>query len=176
MILLLVFCIYTEQNFNNLLLLRDIKDLSKQKDLLNKCICMLTRDGKKSIAERIVQKSFYIIREKAKKNPTVVFAKAVHNVQPLFELRNVRISGKPHAIPALIPLLRQQSIALRWIIQSARNFQHTNKNKSPKISFSFILAKHILDASKKRGEAFQKKINLHKTGELNRAFLHKRWW
>jgi len=165
-------------------LLSTIRDQSKKdgivrptfevQNALDKMVCILTRDGKKAKAERIILQTLTILRRDTYKDPKFIFAKALENVEPLFELKNVRISGKTHLVPALITKERQQGIALRWIVETARKEKKTYKEN--KIPFSRILANQISDASKKRGQAFYKKINLHKTAEANRAFAHKRWW
>jgi small subunit ribosomal protein S7 len=142
--------------------------------MVSKLTCMLTQDGKKSKAESIVQYAFISIREEFNLNPINVFLKALDNVKPLFELRNIRKSGKSQPIPALIKQDRQQGIALRWIVEATRAEKKSTKNRLK--PFHVLLAKQLYEASIRKGEAFQKKQNVHKIGEANRAFAHSRWW
>jgi len=148
--------------------------LSQIQKLKKKIICIITKDGKKAIAEKILFNTFFYLRKKTKKNPCTTFLKAIQNVKPLFELRLQRVSRKIHKIPKLISTTRQESIALRWIVQTARQEKRTNRKK--KIPFSRVLALHLMDASKKKGPAFQKKISIYKTAESNRSYISKKTW
>ncbi len=143
-------------------------------DLVQKLTSMLTQDGKKSKAERLVLDAFILIRQEYNINPLNVFLKALDNVKPLFELRNIRKSGKSQPIPALIKQDRQEGIALRWIVSATRADKKSSKNRNK--PFHSLLAKQLLEASMKKGEAFQKKQSIHKIGEANRALAHSRWW
>jgi len=149
---------------------------------VDKFTCMLTRSGKKSKAERIIQEAFRYLRlaethskdKYSSISPYSIFIQALENVKPLFELRKVRVSGAIHQIPALIKQSRQEGIALRWIVQATRAEKKTQKSRHK--PFSELLAKQLLDASCKKGEAFLKKQTVHKIGESNRAFARSRWW
>jgi ribosomal protein S7 len=103
--------------------------------------------------------------------PSGLLYTAIENVTPSLEVRNVRIGGRTYQVPAIIPKSRQQTIAFRWIIDSAKKRKKKNKN-----SFAECLAFELVDAYKKQGYAFQKRDELHKIAEANRAYIRYRWW
>ena len=127
---------------------------------------IMTR-GKKSIAEKIVYKSFDIMAEKTGKGALEVFQKALDNARPLLEVKPRRIGGATYQIPIEVKSERGMSIVMRWI----RNFARTKKGKPMEIK----LADEILDAFKGEGSAMKKREDTHKMAEANKAFAHYRW-
>ena len=49
-----------------------------------------------------------------------VFETAINNVKPLIEVRSKRVGGASYQVPMQVSPKRQQSLAFRWITQSAR--------------------------------------------------------
>lgn len=97
--------------------------------------------------------------------------KAVANVVPFLEVRKVRRKGTTRQVPSTIKENRQQSLALRWLVEGAKSRKKKSKN-----SFSQCLSAEIVDAYKKQGSARQKRNELHKLAQSNRTFLRYRWW
>ena len=95
---------------------------------------------------------------------------AIINVSPFLEIRKVRVSGKTRQIPSMIQKNRQQTLAIRWLIEAAK------KRKKKTNSFSECLATEFLGAVEKQGFARQKRNELHKIAHSNRTFLRYRWW
>jgi len=62
---------------------------------------------------------------------------------------------------------RQQSLAIRWIIQAARE-------RKGKPMFE-RLAAELEAAYKKEGAAITKRENVHRMAEANKAFAHFAW-
>jgi small subunit ribosomal protein S7 len=70
---------------------RDIKaDPIYQSPLVSKFINCVMFDGKRSTAERIIYKSFDIIKDKTGDDPVKVFKKAIDNVKPSLEVKSRR--------------------------------------------------------------------------------------
>ena len=61
--------------------------------LVSKFINCVMTGGKRSTAERILYKSFDIIKEKTGDEPLKVFKKAVDNVKPSLEVKSRRVGG-----------------------------------------------------------------------------------
>ena len=101
-----------------------------------------------------------------------IFCQSIENVKPIFEVKRIRIAGSTQQIPSLVPFQRQESLAIRWIIQAAKD----RKKKSDKIHFEECLALEIIEVFKKQGSARHKRDELHKIAEANRAYSHYRWW
>lgn len=125
-------------------------------------IQFLMKDGKKSKAQSIFRKTLEILKNSS------VSTLALQNIQPIFEIKRVRVAGATREVPCLVPLARQEGLALRWLIDAANE----RKRKNPTLFFEQCLATEIEEASKGVGIARQKRDQLHKTAEANRAFVH----
>jgi small subunit ribosomal protein S7 len=124
-------------------------------------------DGKKSVAETIVYGALSTIETKTKANPLTVFQQALDNVMPSIEVRSRRVGGATYQVPVEVRTDRQQALAIRWLIESARKRgEHTMKER---------LSGELMDASNNRGNAVKKREDTHKMAEANRAFSHYRW-
>ena len=88
--------------------------------LVAKFINCMMKDGKKSVAESIFYKALNIIKEKTGKNPLEVFEKAVENVKPVLEVKSRRVGGATYQVPIEVRPERRISLAVKWIINSAR--------------------------------------------------------
>ncbi len=135
--------------------------------LVAKFINCMMRDGKKSVAERIFYQALDIIGQKTGKNPLEVFEKAVENVKPIMEVKSRRVGGATYQVPIEVRPERRISLAVKWLIQSAR--ARGEKGMVNK------LANELLDAYNNRGGAIKKKEDTHRMAEANRAFAHYRW-
>jgi small subunit ribosomal protein S7 len=134
---------------------------------LVKFINQVMRRGKKTIARKIVYKSFDIIKEKTKKDPLEVFEQALKNAAPLLEVKPKRIGGATYQVPREVKRERRLTLATRWIIQAAR----LKKGKSMKEK----LAEELIEAANNQGFAVKKKEDTHRMAEANRAFAHFAW-
>src|SRR5215475_12258424 len=147
---------------------RDIAaDPLYQSPLVTKFINCIMSGGKRSTAERIIYKSFEIIKEKTSDDPLKVFKKAVDNVKPSLEVKSRRVGGSNYQVPVEVNPARRTSLALRWIIGFAR--------KRPERTMMQKLANELLDAANLRGGAVKKREDTHKMAEANKAFAHYRW-
>jgi|SRR3972149_5840001 len=136
--------------------------------LVSKFINSLMTCGKKSVAHRVFYGAMDIIADKIKDtSPLEVFETAVNNVKPLIEVRSKRIGGASYQVPMQVNSKRQQSLAFRWIIQSARA-----KKGKPMCD---RLASELVDAYNEHGGAMTTRENIHKMAEANKAFAHFAW-
>jgi len=138
-----------------------------QSVLVAKFINHVMRKGKKTIAQKIVYGAFDIIKEKTKKDPLEVFHQALKNATPQLEVRPRRVGGATYQVPFPVPQHRGITLAMRWIISSAKS----KKGKPMKEK----LAEELIQASKNMGNAVRKKEETHKMAEANRAFAHFAW-
>ncbi len=135
--------------------------------VVTKFINKMMYDGKKSIAEKIIYSSFNKIEEKTNEKGIDVFQKALENVKPLVEVRSRRVGGATYQVPVEVRADRQQSLSIRWILESTRK-----RNERTMID---RLANELIDAANEKGNAFKKKEEVHKMAEANKAFAHYRW-
>lgn len=135
--------------------------------LLQRLINKVMERGKKSKAEKIVYGALQIIHERTKRNPLEVLAEAIRNCIPLVETRPRRVGGATYQVPIEVRPARRISLALRWIVQAAREREEK--------TMAHRLASELIEASQGRGGAVRMKEEMHRIAEANRAFAHYRW-
>ncbi len=131
--------------------------------LINK---VMTR-GKKSTAERIIYGALNIMEQRGAKDPVTALEQAIKNATPLLEVKPRRVGGATYQVPVEVQPDRAQSLALRWLIKSAR--ARAGKSMADK------LAAELTDAANGQGVTIKKRDDTHKMAEANRAFAHYRW-
>lgn len=142
-------------------------DVRYNSELVARFCNKLLLNGKKSVAMRLIYDAFAIIEQRTKKPALEVFEAAVKNATPLIEVRPRRVGGATYQIPMEVRPERRMSLALRWLVQSAR--QRSGKSMAEK------LAAELMDASAGQGASVKKKDDTHRMAEANRAFAHYRW-
>jgi small subunit ribosomal protein S7 len=135
------------------------------------------KDGKKTVAEKIVYKAMEVIKEKEKRDPLEVLVQAITTAGPKMEVRPRRVGGASYQVPQEVRGDRREALAIRWIIQAAkkRNAKDFVNGKKGIPVMSYKLAQELIDAQKGLGEAIKKRDNTHRMAEANRAFAHFRW-
>jgi len=123
--------------------------------------------GKKGIAERVVYGAFEVIEKRFQQEGINVFHRALENVRPVVEVRSRRVGGANYQVPTEVRPERRNTLAIRWIVQSAR--ARSEKSMLERLAAEFF------EASQNRGNAVKKKEETHKMAEANRAFAHYRW-
>ena len=136
--------------------------------LLSKFINCLMYDGKKATAQRVVYGALKIVEGRVKDmKPIDVFELALNNVKPNIEVRSRRVGGANYQVPMAVGRKRQQSLAIRWMLEASRS-----KSGKP---MHERLAEEIIAASKKEGAAMTTRENVHKMADANKAFAHFAW-
>jgi small subunit ribosomal protein S7 len=133
-----------------------------QNERLKKFVNYVMKEGKKTLAQKIINGTFDILREKGYTNPEEVFDKAIDNVAPKIECRPKRVGGAIFQVPTEVPPGRSFALAARWILGAARG-------KSGK-DFCHFLAQELIDAATETGVAVKKKLDVYKMAEANKAF------
>jgi small subunit ribosomal protein S7 len=144
-----------------------IPDSKYNNKLISKFIKSMMRDGKKSIAEKMLYDAFDIIEKRTNESPVKIFEKAIDNVRPLIEVKSRRVGGSTYQVPTEIRPSRRTALGIRWIIGFAR--------KRPEKSMDRKLAGELLDAANNRGASAKKREDTHKMADANKAFAHYRW-
>lgn len=135
--------------------------------LVNMTIRRIMKDGKKSLAARILYDALSIISERTGAEPMETFEKAIKNLTPLVEVKARRVGGATYQVPMEVRTSRGSSLALRWLIAFSRK-------RSGK-TMSMNLANEIMDAANETGGAIKKREETHKMAEANKAFAHYRY-
>ena len=135
--------------------------------LVTKFINNVTRHGKKNTAERIFYGALQLMEERTGDDPVKIFKRAMDNVKPQVEVKSRRVGGSTYQVPVEVSNDRQQSLAIRWLI----NFAQSRHEKTMTVK----LAGEFLDAATMRGATIKKRDDTHRMAEANKAFAHYRW-
>ena len=136
-------------------------------DLVEKFICSMMWDGKKSTAQRVFYAAMDQVAKKTNDEALKIFKKALENAKPLLEVKTRRVGGANFQVPVEVNNFRRQSLAIRWILQYSR--ERSGKTMTDR------LADELIDAANARGGAIKKKEDVHRMAEANKAFAHYRW-
>lgn len=136
-------------------------------ELVSQLINKVMRDGKKSVAQKLVYDAFEIAEERLNTPALEIFEQALDNVRPVVEVRPRRVGGSTYQVPMEVRPERRVSLGLRWMVQAARS----------RGSRTFVenLANEIMDAYNRTGAAVRKREEVHRMAEANKAYSHFRW-
>lgn len=153
-------------------------------DVMSKFTNYIMRKGNKMLARDLLEKTFEQVKrlqlekfntanseeDKAKiqTNPKEILHQAIENSRPLLQLTPIKRGGVTYQVPVPITINRSSFIAMKWIIEAAKEKERT-------IHFPQKLAWELLDAASNQGRVVKRKQDLHKQCEANRAYAHYRW-
>ena len=146
----------------------DRRDPKFDSELIGHLISKVMKDGKRSLAERVV----YSAIDKANEgtdtvDPLEVVTRAIENSKPRVEVKSRRVGGATYQVPLEVAASRSEALAMRWIIGFARGRKGTPMHVA--------LANEIKDGANNTGGAVRKRDDVHKMAQANRAFAHFRW-
>lgn len=133
--------------------------------LATKIINKIMLDGKKSTAQAVFYEALDLASQKLPDvEPVEIFTQAIENAKPMVEVRSKRVGGANYQVPREVKKNRQQSLAIRWVIDNSRK-----KKGKP---MAQRLAEEFVDAYNGTGASVQWKENIHKMAEANKAYAH----
>jgi small subunit ribosomal protein S7 len=135
--------------------------------LVSQLVNRLMLDGKKSVAEQIVYDALALSAEKTGKPELEVLEQAVKSVTPVLEVKSRRVGGANYQVPVEVPQRRARTLALRWLVQAARDRREKGMPQK--------LAGELMDALNQQGGAYKKKDDIYRMAQANKAFAHYRW-
>jgi small subunit ribosomal protein S7 len=135
--------------------------------MITRFVNNLMKDGKKSVARKIVYQAFEIIEERTGETGLEIFRSALQNSTPVVEVKSRRVGGATYQVPVEVRQERGTALGMRWLIRAARS-----RNDK---SMSLRLSRELIDASKNEGGAVRKKDETHRMAEANKAFAHFRF-
>ncbi|HXV93229.1 MAG TPA: 30S ribosomal protein S7 [Pseudonocardia sp.] len=135
--------------------------------LVTQLVNKVLKDGKRSLAERIVYAALEGTRDKTGTDPVVTLKRALDNVKPALEVRSRRVGGATYQVPVEVRASRQTTLGLRWLV----NFAGQRREKT----MVERLMNELLDASNGLGASVKRREDMHKMAESNKAFAHYRW-
>jgi|SRR5437899_5590556 small subunit ribosomal protein S7 len=135
--------------------------------LVTQLVNKVLKDGKRSVAERIVYGALEGARDKTGNDPVVTLKRALDNVKPTIEVKSRRVGGATYQVPIEVKPGRSTTLALRWLV----SFSKARREKT----MIERLMNELLDASNGLGASVKRREDTHKMAESNKAFAHYRW-
>jgi len=143
------------------------KDPVYQSVLLNIFANRLIRNGKKTLAYRILYSVLHEIQLETGQNSAIpILEHAVRIVIPPVQLKALRIGGAVYQVPIDVKLNVGISIAIQWILNASSNRQGN--------SIVSRLFNEIIQARCGSGGAIRKRREVCRIAEANKAFARYR--
>ena len=143
------------------------QDSQLRSRLVQQVINKVMVDGKKSRAEQIVYDALAVVGERTGRPPVEVLDESVKELTPVLEVRSRRVGGATYQVPVEVPARRARTLAVRWLVEFARNRREK--------SMSERLANEISDSLSQQGGAWKRKDDIYRMAQANKAFAHYRW-
>ncbi len=137
-----------------------------QNERVTRFINYVMKDGKKSLAERIVYQALSRLSEKVGETGDQAFEKCLKHVSPLMEVKSRRVGGATYQVPVEVKPVRSVALAMRWMIANAQS--RSGRSMIEKLSHELV------DAFNKTGASVKKRDDTHRMAEANKAFAHLR--
>jgi len=135
--------------------------------IVSRLINRVMLSGKKRTAENITYGALDLLEQQTSKDPVTALEQAIRNATPLLQVKPRRVGGATYQVPVEVEPDRGFSLALRWLIASAR----ARAGKSMKER----LAAELIDAFEGQGTTVKRREDTHRMAEANRAFAHYKW-
>ena len=159
---------------------RVILDPKYNSELVAHMIRVIMKDGKKTVAEKIVYGAIDKVKEALEKDASKfvkdekqfedaieIVAAAIDNMKPQLEVKTRRVGGTTYPVPVPIAANRQLSLALRWTTQYA--------SARRGMGMPAAVAAEIIDAFQGQGNVIKKRDDVHKMAAANKAYSHYAW-
>ncbi|XP_024967125.1 uncharacterized protein LOC112506986 isoform X1 [Cynara cardunculus var. scolymus] len=141
-----------------------------KKQLVHKLVNFRMKQGKKTIVRAIFHETLHRLA-RTDRDGVQLIADALENVKPICEVAKVRIAGNIYDVPGVVAKDRQQTLAVRWVLDAAFKRRTNHSSRLEECLFA-----EIMDAYRKRGTARKKREVLHGLASTNRSYAHFRWW
>lgn len=142
--------------------------LNDRKVVLNLFCNLFTKKGKKTLAEKLLLKTFFYLKSKYKiKFPAEFTLKVFNRLKPVLGVRSKQVAATRVKLPMKLTVKQKYFKAMRWILDGAK------KRNSLGYLTSWNLSKEIfLNRSRKNFTYANKQAKLHKKNlHDTRAFL-----
>ncbi len=144
-----------------------LPDPRYQSVLVTRMVNKIMQRGKKGTAERVLYGALALVNERTGRDPLDVLEQAMRNATPVIEVKPKRVGGATYQVPVTIEGDRRLSLAIRWLLGSAR--ARTGRSMAEK------LAAEMLDAANNVGATVKRREDTHRMADANKAFAHYRW-
>lgn len=139
------------------------------KNKYSKFVGSLIKDGKKIIAKKILDQTFYEISDTLNIPMSLIQKKLDKKLKVYMEVKVVKRGKRVNVIPVPINKNRQNFLIRKWIIASA-------KENLQKICFKDKLKAEIMQTIiNKKSPTIEKRLKLNNLVRNNRSNAHYRW-
>ncbi len=145
-------------------------DLVYNSVLVTRLINRVMKDGKKTVAQKLVYQALSRVEKELKQPALSVLTEVVEKLKPKMEVRSRRVGGTTYQVPVPVRPRRQETLAIRWLILGARNLPNKEYH-----TFADKLVAEIKNVLSQTGWSFHKKEEVERMAEANKAFAHFRW-
>jgi small subunit ribosomal protein S7 len=142
-------------------------DAKYQSAVATRFINKIMLHGKKTIAEKLFQSVVDVAAKELSIEPVDFINKVIDTVAPSLEVKSRRVGGANYSVPIPVSPRRREALAVRWLVDAARSKSGA--------SFDVLLKKEMVDAYNGIGSAMEKRNNVEKMAEANKAFAHFSW-
>jgi small subunit ribosomal protein S7 len=146
-----------------------LPDPKYKSTLVTEFIGVVLKQGKKTVAERIVYSAIESLGKKVEGEESELekFQRALDNVRPQLEVKSRRVGGATYQVPMEVPGRRAKALSFRWVVDAAQGRSENTMAEK--------LANELAAAFKNEGNAIRKRVETHKMADANKAFAHFRW-
>jgi small subunit ribosomal protein S7 len=127
----------------------------------------LMRQGKRSVAERILYDAIDLITDQTGQAGIETFQKAIEAAKPVVMTKSRRVGAVTVQVPLEIRPEERTSRAIKWLVSYA-------KDRSER-TMAERLANELIAASKGEGAAIRQREDVHRMAEANRMYSHYRF-
>jgi len=143
------------------------KDRKYNDEIIGRLINKVMQGGRKTVAEDLVYSAIESGALKSKIPPIEFVHTSIDNIRPALEIKSRRVGGANYQVPVPVSPRRQETLAVRWLVDLARS-----KTGKP---FNTLLETEMVNAFNGEGDAIKKKNDVERMAEANKAFAHFRW-
>ncbi len=132
--------------------------------LVSMLVARIQKEGKRSVAERLILKTMQSIEHRTNKPALVVLETAVRRLMPEVSLVSQRVGASVYQIPRSIVTTVSIPLVIKWLISAAK----AKKFKT----ISEALASEIIDAYNGQGSAVTKLQQNRRMAAANLVYAH----
>ena len=142
----------------------DLPQPSHKDEVLELCVNLIMKNGKKDQARKFVNRALYLIYLKTRSNPVDILKSALDTAAPLVITKTVKTGfAKNFIVPVPLTSRQRNRMAFLWILDSSDSRASND--------FSVRLAEEILNVSEGNSRIMEKKALSHKLAIANRSYL-----
>jgi small subunit ribosomal protein S7 len=131
-------------------------------EILNKFSCLLMKNGKKSLAFKLLKHSLKQAANILSISETALLEQVLRNVKPSIDARSKKVGRVSYIIPYAITEKQSICLAIKLLVKSARERREKD--------FTSRLTNEFVDSFNNKGGSIKKKNEIHMLAEANKSF------